>query len=51
MLQDLGREPTPQELARELDITPQRVVEVQKYAREPISLHTPDRRGRRYRVR
>jgi RNA polymerase primary sigma factor len=41
MLQDLGREPTPQELARELDITPQKVVEIQKYAREPISLHTP----------
>jgi RNA polymerase primary sigma factor len=41
MLQDLGREPTPQELARELDITPQRVIEVQKYGREPISLHTP----------
>ena len=41
MLQDLGREPTPQELTRELDITPQRVVEVQKYGREPISLHTP----------
>jgi RNA polymerase primary sigma factor len=41
MLQDLGREPTPQELARELDITPQKVIEIQKYAREPISLHTP----------
>ena len=41
MLQDLGREPTPEELARELDITPEKVVEVQKYGREPISLHTP----------
>ena len=41
MLQDLGREPTPEELARELDMTPERVVEVQKYGREPISLHTP----------
>jgi RNA polymerase primary sigma factor len=41
MLQDLGREPTPQELAGELDITPQKVIEIQKYAREPISLHTP----------
>jgi RNA polymerase primary sigma factor len=41
MLQDLGREPAPQELATELDITPQQVIEVQKYAREPISLHTP----------
>jgi RNA polymerase primary sigma factor len=41
MLQDLGREPTPEELARELDMTPDKVVEVQKYGREPISLHTP----------
>lgn len=41
MLQDLGREPTPEELAQELDMTPERVVEVQKYGREPISLHTP----------
>ncbi len=41
MLQDLGREPTPDELAVELDMTPERVVEVQKYGREPISLHTP----------
>ncbi len=41
MLQDLGREPTPGELAAELDMTPQRVIEVQKYGREPISLHTP----------
>ena len=41
MLQDLGREPTPEELARELDMTPEKVVEVQKYGREPISLSTP----------
>uniref|UniRef100_UPI0038501B10 RNA polymerase sigma factor n=1 Tax=Nesterenkonia lutea TaxID=272919 RepID=UPI0038501B10 len=41
MLQDLGREPTPEELAQELDMTPEKVVEVQKYGREPISLHTP----------
>lgn len=41
MLQDLGREPTPEELAHELDMTPEKVVEVQKYGREPISLHTP----------
>ena len=41
MLQDLGREPTPEELAVELDMTPERIVEVQKYGREPISLHTP----------
>jgi RNA polymerase primary sigma factor len=41
MLQDLGREGTPQELAELLDLTPQRVIEVQKYGWEPISLHTP----------
>ncbi|WP_323368729.1 RNA polymerase sigma factor [Ornithinicoccus halotolerans] len=41
MLQDLGREPLPEELAAELDMTPEKVVEVQKYGREPISLHTP----------
>jgi RNA polymerase primary sigma factor len=41
MLQDLGREATPEELAVELDMTPEKVVEVQKYGREPISLHLP----------
>lgn len=41
MLQDLGREPTPDELARELDMPVEKVEEVQKYGREPISLHTP----------
>ena len=41
MLQDLGREPTPEELSQELDMTPEKVIEVQKYGREPISLHTP----------
>jgi RNA polymerase primary sigma factor len=41
LLQDLGREPTPDELAVELDMTPEKVVEVQKYGREPVSLHTP----------
>jgi RNA polymerase primary sigma factor len=41
LLQDLGREPTPEELSRELDMTPEKVVEVQKYGREPISLSTP----------
>jgi RNA polymerase primary sigma factor len=41
MLQDLGREPTREELARELDMTPEKVIEVQKYGREPVSLHTP----------
>ena len=41
ILQDLGREPTPDELARELDMPVEKVQEVQKYGREPISLHTP----------
>ena len=41
MLQDLGREPTPEELGKELAMTPEKVIEVQKYGREPISLHTP----------
>jgi RNA polymerase primary sigma factor len=41
MLQDLGREPTPEELAKELDMAPEKVVEIQKYGREPISLHSP----------
>ena len=41
LLQDLGREPIPGELAAELDMTPERLVEVQKYGREPISLHIP----------
>jgi RNA polymerase primary sigma factor len=36
--QGLGREPTPEELAKEMDITPERVVEIQHYAREPLSL-------------
>jgi RNA polymerase primary sigma factor len=41
MLQDLGRDPTPEELAAELEMTPERLTEVQKYGREPISLHLP----------
>jgi RNA polymerase primary sigma factor len=41
MLQDLGREPSADELAQELDMSPEKVIEVQKYGREPISLHTP----------
>jgi RNA polymerase primary sigma factor len=41
MLQDLGREPTPEELAAELDMSPEKVIEVQKYGREPISVHIP----------
>ena len=39
LLQDLGREPTPEELAREMDITEEKVLEIQQYAREPISLY------------
>jgi RNA polymerase primary sigma factor len=38
LLQDLGREPTPEELAKEMDISPEKVLEIQQYAREPISL-------------
>jgi RNA polymerase primary sigma factor len=38
LLQDLGREPTPEELAKEMDITPEKVLEIQQYAREPVSL-------------
>jgi RNA polymerase primary sigma factor len=41
MFQNLGREPTPEELAKQLDMTPEKVIEVQRYGREPISLHTP----------
>ena len=41
LLQDLGREPTPGELAAELDMTPARLMEMQNYGREPISLHLP----------
>ncbi|MQA88524.1 MAG: RNA polymerase sigma factor [Streptosporangiales bacterium] len=41
MLHDLGREPTPEDLARGLDMSPEKVVEVQRYARDPISLHAP----------
>jgi RNA polymerase primary sigma factor len=40
MLQELGREPTPEELAKELDMTPEKVIEIQGYAREPVSLET-----------
>ena len=38
LLQDLGREPTPYELSKEMDITEDKVLEIQQYAREPISL-------------
>jgi RNA polymerase primary sigma factor len=41
MVADLGREPTHDELATEMEMTPEKVVEVQKYGREPISLHSP----------
>jgi RNA polymerase primary sigma factor len=41
MLQDLGREATSEELAAELDITPEKVDQVLRWAREPVSLHTP----------
>lgn len=41
MLQDLGREPTPEELAKEVDITPEKLLDIQKYGKEPISLSTP----------
>ena len=41
MGQELGRQPTPQELARELGVTPERIIEIQRHAREPISLHIP----------
>ena len=41
LLQDLGREPTPEEIAHEMDITSERVREIQKVAQEPVSLETP----------
>jgi RNA polymerase primary sigma factor len=41
MLQDLGREPTSDELAAGLDMTPEKVIELRKHAREPVSLHIP----------
>jgi RNA polymerase primary sigma factor len=41
MLQDLGHEPTPEELAKQLDMTSEKLIEVQKYGLEPISLNSP----------
>ncbi|MCI7275643.1 MAG: RNA polymerase sigma factor RpoD [Lachnospiraceae bacterium] len=41
MAQELGREPTTAELAKELDISEERVLELQRYAQEPVSLETP----------
>jgi len=38
---DLGRAPTPAELAKDLDMTVEKLEEVQTFGREPISLHTP----------
>jgi RNA polymerase primary sigma factor len=46
LLHDLGREPTPEELARTMDITPKRVLEIQHYAREPLSLDQTRHRRR-----
>jgi RNA polymerase primary sigma factor len=41
LLQDLGREPAPEEIAREMDLTPERVREILKVSQEPVSLETP----------
>ena len=41
LLQTLGREPTPEEIAEEMDLTPERVREIQKISQEPVSLETP----------
>lgn len=41
LLQDLGREPTPEEIAEEMDLTPEKVREILKIAQEPVSLETP----------
>ena len=41
LLQELGREPTPEEIAEEMDLTPERVREIQKISQEPVSLETP----------
>jgi RNA polymerase primary sigma factor len=38
LLVDLGRDPTPEELAKEMNTTPEKVLELQSYAREPLSL-------------
>ncbi|RYL91590.1 RNA polymerase sigma factor RpoD [Sporolactobacillus sp. THM7-4] len=40
-LQDLGREPTPEEIGREMDLSPEKVREILKIAQEPVSLETP----------
>lgn len=41
LLQELGREPTPEEIAKEMDISPEKVREIQKVSQEPVSLETP----------
>lgn len=41
LLQDLGREPTPEEVSEEMDLTPEKVREILKIAQEPVSLETP----------
>lgn len=41
LLQELGREPTAEEIAQEMDLTPDKVREIQKIAQEPVSLETP----------
>jgi len=41
LLQEIGREPTPDEIAKEMDLTPERVREIMKIAQEPVSLETP----------
>lgn len=41
LLQDLGREPTPEEIAEDMDLTPEKVREILKIAQEPVSLETP----------
>ncbi|TML80245.1 MAG: RNA polymerase sigma factor RpoD [Actinobacteria bacterium] len=41
LMQDLNREPLPEEVAREMDITPDKVREIQKISQEPVSLETP----------
>ena len=41
LLQQLGREPTPEEIAKEMDMSVEKVMEIQKIAQDPVSLETP----------
>ena len=41
LLQQLGREPTPEEIAKEMEISVEKVMEIQKIAQDPVSLETP----------